>query len=67
MSQPHPTFRPLQLAYDLIAGGHSNLTFRVTDSEGQAWALRRPPLHQVLATAHDIGNPSSTIAASRPP
>ncbi|MCB0996219.1 MAG: phosphotransferase family protein [Acidimicrobiales bacterium] len=48
-----PDARP-PLAYDLIAGGHSNLTFRVTDSEGQAWALRRPPLHQVLATAHDM-------------
>src|SRR5690606_13166461 len=43
------------LRFDLIAGGRSNLTYRVTDSTGRAWVLRRPPLGQVLATAHDMG------------
>jgi aminoglycoside phosphotransferase (APT) family kinase protein len=42
------------LTFTLIAGGRSNLTFRVEDGQGQAWALRRPPLHHVLPTAHDI-------------
>ena len=42
------------LTFTLIAGGRSNLTFRVEDAEGQAWALRRPPLHHVLPTAHDM-------------
>ncbi len=42
------------LAFTLIAGGRSNLTFRVEDAEGRAWALRRPPLHHVLPTAHDM-------------
>ena len=32
------------LAFDLIAGGRSNLTYRVTDSAGRSWALRRPPV-----------------------
>ena len=42
------------LTFTLIAGGRSNLTFRVEDAEGHAWALRRPPLHHVLPTAHDM-------------
>ena len=42
------------LAFSLIAGGRSNLTYRVEDAAGHAWALRRPPLHHVLPTAHDM-------------
>jgi aminoglycoside phosphotransferase (APT) family kinase protein len=42
------------LTFTLIAGGRSNLTFRVEDGEGRQWALRRPPLHHVLPTAHDM-------------
>jgi len=42
------------LTFTLIAGGRSNLTFRVEDAEGREWALRRPPLHHVLPTAHDM-------------
>jgi aminoglycoside phosphotransferase (APT) family kinase protein len=43
------------LTFTLIAGGRSNLTYRVEDAAGRAWALRRPPLHHVLPTAHDMG------------
>ena len=28
--------------FELIAGGRSNLTYRVTDGAGHAYALRRP-------------------------
>jgi aminoglycoside phosphotransferase (APT) family kinase protein len=42
------------LTFTLIAGGRSNLTFRVEDAAGHVWALRRPPLHHVLPTAHDM-------------
>jgi len=42
------------LTFTLIGGGRSNLTFRVVDAGGHAWALRRPPLHHVLPTAHDM-------------
>jgi aminoglycoside phosphotransferase (APT) family kinase protein len=42
------------LTFTLIAGGRSNLTYRVEDAEGRAWALRRPPLHHVLQSAHDM-------------
>ena len=42
------------LKYQLIAGGHSNLTYRVEDQEENLYVLRRPPLGHVLATAHDM-------------
>jgi aminoglycoside phosphotransferase (APT) family kinase protein len=51
------------LRFELIAGGRSNLTDRVTDAAGNAWVLRRPPLGQVLATAHDMGREHRIIAA----
>ena len=49
--------------FELIAGGHSNLTFRVTDANGRAYALRRPPLGHVLATAHDMGREYKIVEA----
>lgn len=54
------------LRFDLIAGGHSNLTFRVTDEAGRRWVLRRPPLGQVLATAHDMSREHRIISALAP-
>jgi aminoglycoside phosphotransferase (APT) family kinase protein len=47
----------------LIAGGRSNLTYTVTDSDGQRFVLRRPPLSQVLATAHDMAREHRIISA----
>ncbi len=55
---------PLEL--DLIAGGHSNLTYGVTDAAGRRTVLRRPPLGQVLATAHDMGREHRIISALGP-
>lgn len=57
-----PEARP-PLEFSLIAGGHSNLTFSVTDSSGGRWVLRRPPLGQVLASAHDMGREHRIISA----
>jgi aminoglycoside phosphotransferase (APT) family kinase protein len=54
------------LGFELIAGGRSNLTYRVTDAAGHAWVLRRPPLGQVLATAHDMGREHRIISALAP-
>ena len=54
------------LTFDLIAGGHSNLTYAVTDSGGHRFLLRRPPLGQVLATAHDMGREHKIISALGP-
>jgi aminoglycoside phosphotransferase (APT) family kinase protein len=49
--------------YEVIAGGHSNLTVAVSDVGGRRWVLRRPPLAQRLATAHDVGREYRVIAA----
>jgi aminoglycoside phosphotransferase (APT) family kinase protein len=48
--------------FELIAGGHSNLTFKVTDAAGHAFVLRRPPLGHVLASAHDMGREHRIIS-----
>ncbi|QYG93423.1 phosphotransferase family protein [Iamia sp. SCSIO 61187] len=57
----HPPLR-----FERIAGGQSNLTYRVFDTTGLRWVLRRPPLGQVLATAHDMGRESRIIEALAP-
>ncbi|HEY2814131.1 MAG TPA: phosphotransferase family protein [Acidimicrobiales bacterium] len=54
------------IEFTLIAGGHSNLTFSVTDTAGQRWVLRRPPLGHVLATAHDMRREHTIISALGP-
>ena len=53
-----PPFR-----YERITGGRSNLTFRVTDAAGRRLALRRPPLGETLASAHDMGREHRIISA----
>ena len=50
-------------SYVQIAGGHSNLTFAVTDAAGNRYVLRRPPLGHRLASAHDMGREHRIIAA----
>lgn len=42
------------LRFDLIAGGRSNLTYRVRDDAGGDWVLRRPPTGQLLSSAHNV-------------
>ncbi len=49
--------------FELIAGGRSNLTFRVTDADDRRWALRRPPTGHVLASAHDVAREHRIISA----
>ena len=48
-----------------LAGGSSNLTFRVRD-DGHDWVLRRPPLNHVLATAHDMTREHRVQSALQP-
>ncbi len=50
-------------SYNLIAGGHSNLTYEVTDSTDRKLVLRRPPLGHVLESAHDMGREHKIISA----
>ena len=52
--------------FTLVAGGRSNLTFRVDDAQDRSVILRRPPLGSVLATAHDVGREYKIIAALGP-
>jgi len=49
--------------FDLIAGGRSNLTYRVTGADGRRFVVRRPPLGHVLATAHDMAREHRIITA----
>ena len=51
------------LEFSLIAGGHSNLTYKFVDARGQAFVLRRPPLGHVLESAHDMGREHRIVAA----
>ena len=51
------------LSFSLIAGGHSNLTYKVTDEREGQWVVRRPPLGNVLATAHDMSREHRVIDA----
>ena len=51
------------LAFERIAGGHSNLTFRVSDAAGRRWALRRPPLGKRLGSAHDMAREHKVVTA----
>jgi aminoglycoside phosphotransferase (APT) family kinase protein len=52
--------------FERIGGGRSNLTFAVTGSAGDRVVLRRPPLHHVLATAHDMAREHRAISAVGP-
>lgn len=51
------------LEFSLIAGGHSNLTYAITDAGGRRWVLRRPPLGHVLESAHDVAREHRIISA----
>ena len=50
---------------DLIKGGKSNLTYRLSDGSHH-WVLRRPPLGHVLATAHDMAREYRVMSALAP-
>jgi aminoglycoside phosphotransferase (APT) family kinase protein len=52
--------------FELISGGRSNLTYRVTDAAGEAYALRRPPTGGVLQTAHDMSREWRFVSAMAP-
>jgi aminoglycoside phosphotransferase (APT) family kinase protein len=47
----------------LVAGGKSNLTYRIDDAAGRSFALRRPPLGRLLPKAHDVVREHRLIAA----
>src|SRR5580693_7244012 len=49
---------------ELIAGGRSNLTYRL-ELGGSRLVLRRPPLGHVLPTAHDMSREFRVLSALR--
>jgi aminoglycoside phosphotransferase (APT) family kinase protein len=50
------------LRAELISGGRSNLTFLVFDDTA-TWVLRRPPLHGLTPSAHDMAREHRVVAA----
>ena len=53
-----PPFR-----FERIIGGHSNLTYKISDASGRRAVLRRPPTGSVLATAHDMAREYRIVTA----
>ena len=50
------------LRAEMISGGRSNLTFLVSD-EVSKWVLRRPPVHGLTPSAHDMAREYRVVAA----
>lgn len=51
-----------ELRAELISGGRSNLTFLIFDDVSK-WVLRRPPLHGLTPSAHDMAREYRVVAA----
>ena len=54
------------LTWIRLQGGHSNLTYRINDSEGRAAVIRRPPQGELLPKAHDMSREWALISALGP-
>jgi aminoglycoside phosphotransferase (APT) family kinase protein len=54
------------LRFERIGLGQSNLTYLVRDANDHRWVLRRPPLGQLLASAHDVAREARIMAALAP-
>jgi len=65
LAREHPELVPspdVTLTVEVIAGGRSNLTYRV-DGAALPLVLRRPPLGHVLSSAHDMRREHRVISA----
>ena len=51
------------LRFTRLTGGHSCLTYLITDECGYNLVLRRPPVGELLATAHDVIREYKIMAA----
>ncbi|MGQ4601061.1 phosphotransferase [Nocardia sp. R6R-6] len=56
-----PEFRG-RLTAELLQGGRSNLTYRLSDGHS-TWVLRRPPLGNLTPSAHDMQREYRVVAA----
>ncbi|WP_326640188.1 phosphotransferase family protein [Streptosporangium sp. NBC_01755] len=50
------------ISADLVHGGRSNLTYRLSDGR-TSWVLRRPPLGGLTPSAHDVAREYRVVAA----
>lgn len=51
------------LTWQKLDGGHSNLTYRIVDTNGREAVIRRPPMGELLPGAHDMAREFSIISA----
>jgi aminoglycoside phosphotransferase (APT) family kinase protein len=51
------------LSFERIGLGQSNLTYLVRDAQERRWVLRRPPLGELLASAHDVAREARILSA----
>lgn len=49
-----------------LEGGHSNLTYSLTDQEGNRAVVRRPPMGELLPKAHDMNREFTIISGLGP-
>lgn len=49
-----------------LIGGHSNLTYKLTDKHGNKAVVRRPPEGELLPKAHDMSREWALISALHP-
>ena len=61
--QRHIASLEAPVRFSNLPGGHSNLTYLVTDRRGQRFVLRRPPLGKLLPGAHDMAREHRAISA----
>jgi aminoglycoside phosphotransferase (APT) family kinase protein len=54
------------LRFERMGLGQSNLTYLVRDANDHRWVLRRPPLGQLLASAHDVVREARIMNALAP-
>ncbi len=51
------------LSFARVGLGQSNLTYLATDAKGERLVLRRPPLGELLASAHDVAREHRILSA----
>ena len=54
------------LTWTKLTGGHSNFTYRVEDVNGEQFVMRRPPLGELLPSAHDMAREFKVMTALWP-
>lgn len=52
--------------WNRLEGGHSNLTYEITDTNGDSFVIRRPPQGELLPKAHDMWREFRIIDALHP-